>query len=89
MTPLPPARPGEITPRSGWFARLGGSILFYTRLPLPPGWQPRFEGIAPLAPVVGLILGLGLVAVDFALGRLGMPMLTRSALVIGLGEPLG
>ncbi|MGG6240231.1 adenosylcobinamide-GDP ribazoletransferase [Nodosilinea sp. AN01ver1] len=71
--------------RPGWFARLGGSILFYTQLPLPPGWQPRFEGIAPLAPVVGLALGLGLVAVDIALGQLGMPPLTRSALVIGLG----
>nr|WP_225886940.1 adenosylcobinamide-GDP ribazoletransferase [Nodosilinea nodulosa] len=85
MSPLPPARPGETTPRPGWFARLGGSILFYTKLPLPPGWEPRFEGIAPLAPVVGLGLGLGLVAVDFALAQLGMPPLTRSALVIGLG----
>ncbi|WP_263970577.1 adenosylcobinamide-GDP ribazoletransferase [Leptolyngbya sp. KIOST-1] len=85
MTPLPPARPGEITPRPGWFPRLGGAILFYTRLPLPSGWQPRFEGIAPLAPVVGLGLGLGLVGVDFTLGQLGMPPLIRSALVIGLG----
>ncbi|MBD2113839.1 adenosylcobinamide-GDP ribazoletransferase [Nodosilinea sp. FACHB-141] len=64
---------------------MGGSILFYTKLPLLPGWQPRFEGIAPLAPVVGLGLGLSLVAVDFALAQLGMPTLTRSALVIGLG----
>ncbi|PSR17872.1 adenosylcobinamide-GDP ribazoletransferase, partial [filamentous cyanobacterium CCP3] len=24
--------------------------MFYTQLPLPPGWQPRFDGIAPLAP---------------------------------------
>jgi adenosylcobinamide-GDP ribazoletransferase len=85
VTPLPPAQPGQTTPRPGWFARLGGSILFYTKLPLPPGWQPRFEGIAPLAPVVGLGLGLGLVAADLALGQLGMPPLTRSALVIGLG----
>ncbi|PSN14766.1 adenosylcobinamide-GDP ribazoletransferase, partial [filamentous cyanobacterium CCT1] len=59
--------------------------MFYTHLPLPPGWQPRFEGIAPLAPVVGLGLGLGLATVDFALGHLGMPPLIRSALVIGLG----
>ncbi|MBE9110545.1 adenosylcobinamide-GDP ribazoletransferase [Nodosilinea sp. LEGE 07298] len=74
-----------MSPRPGWFARLGGSILFYTQLPLPPGWQPRFEGIAPLAPVVGLALGLGLVVVDIVLSQLGMPPLTRSALVIGLG----
>ena len=85
MTPLPPAQSDQPTPRPGWFSRLGGSILFYTKLPLPPGWRPRFEGIAPLAPVVGLGLGLGLVAVDWALGQLGMPILTRSALVIALG----
>nr|WP_242020036.1 adenosylcobinamide-GDP ribazoletransferase [Nodosilinea sp. FACHB-131] len=82
---MPPARPGETYPRPGWFARLGGSILFYTKLPLPPGWEPRFEGIAPLAPVVGLGLGLGLLAIDLALAQIGMPTLTRSALVIGLG----
>ncbi|MBD1874798.1 adenosylcobinamide-GDP ribazoletransferase [Nodosilinea sp. FACHB-131] len=64
---------------------MGGSILFYTKLPLPPGWEPRFEGIAPLAPVVGLGLGLGLLAIDLALAQIGMPTLTRSALVIGLG----
>ncbi|MBW4459739.1 MAG: adenosylcobinamide-GDP ribazoletransferase [Nodosilinea sp. WJT8-NPBG4] len=64
---------------------MGGSILFYTKLPLPPGWEPRFEGIAPLAPVVGLGIGLGLVATDLALAQLGMLTLTRSALVIGLG----
>ncbi|WP_317035852.1 adenosylcobinamide-GDP ribazoletransferase [Nodosilinea sp. E11] len=82
---MPPTQPGEITARPGWFARLGGSILFYTKLPLPPGWQPRFEGIAPLAPVVGLGLGIALVTVDWALDQLGMPALTRSALVVGLG----
>ncbi|MGB5975146.1 MAG: adenosylcobinamide-GDP ribazoletransferase, partial [Nodosilinea sp.] len=85
MTSLPPPQPGESSPRPGWFARLGGAILFYTRLPLSPGWEPRFEGIAPLSPVVGLLLGLGLVAVDSALGQLGMSILTRSALVVGLG----
>lgn len=85
MTPLPPRRSGETSPRPSWLARLGGSILFYTKLPLPPGWQPRFEGIAPLAPVVGLGLGLGLAAADVVLQQLGMPPLTRSALVIGLG----
>jgi adenosylcobinamide-GDP ribazoletransferase len=83
VTPLPPAQPHEISPRPGWFSRLGGSILFYTRLPLPPGWQPRFEGIAPLSPVVGLVLAAALGCIDLALDQMGMPILVRSALVVG------
>ncbi|HSM82042.1 MAG TPA: adenosylcobinamide-GDP ribazoletransferase [Nodosilinea sp.] len=85
MTPLPPARADQNTPRPGSLARLGGSILFYTRLPLPRGWVPRFEGIAVFAPVVGLALGGLLVGVDAALGQLGLGALLRSALVVGLG----
>ncbi len=85
MTSVPPTRPGEMPPRPRGYARLGGAILFYTRLPLPPGWQPSFEGIAVFAPIVGLGLGLGLGGLDLGLGHLGMATLLRSALVIGLG----
>lgn len=85
MTLAPPTQPDERPARPNGFARLGGSILFYTRLPLPPGWASSFDGIAGFAPLVGLALGLGLVGVDLGLAHLGMPALTRSALVVGLG----
>jgi adenosylcobinamide-GDP ribazoletransferase len=74
-----------LSPRPPWVDRLGGAILFYTRLPLPPGWTPSFEGIAAFAPLVGLGLALALALVDLALGQLGMPPTPRSGLVIGLG----
>ncbi|MGF1569339.1 MAG: adenosylcobinamide-GDP ribazoletransferase [Nodosilinea sp.] len=71
-------------PRPNWVARLGGAVLFYTRLPLPPWWRPSFEGIAALAPVVGLGIG-GLVALaDLGWQWVGVPVLTRSALGVGL-----
>lgn len=66
------------------WGQLGGAILFYTRLPLPPGWVPQFEGIAAFAPLVGLGLGLSLGGVDMALQTLGLTALFRSALVVGL-----
>ncbi|WP_313887489.1 adenosylcobinamide-GDP ribazoletransferase [Nodosilinea sp. LEGE 07088] len=84
MNQISPAPTTEKFPRPGWFSRLGGSILFYTRLPLPFGWVPSFEGIAVFAPVVGLGLATGLGGVDWACGQLGMPEFTRSAVVIAL-----
>ena len=71
-------------PRSGFLARLAGAILFYTRLPLPSGWQPSWEGIAALAPLVGLGLATMLALVDGGLDYGGMPRGIRSALVVGL-----
>jgi adenosylcobinamide-GDP ribazoletransferase len=79
-SPQPPDRP----PRAGLWARLGGTILFYTRLPLPPGWIPSFAGIAGLAPVLGVALGGGLGLIDWGLQLMGWSALLRSALVVGL-----
>jgi adenosylcobinamide-GDP ribazoletransferase len=70
--------------RANWIARMAGAILFYSRVPLPPWWQPSFEGIAALAPVVGLGIGGLLVLGDVGLGYLEMPVLTRSALIVAL-----
>lgn len=70
--------------RAGVVARMGGAILFYTRLPLLPGWHPDFNGIAGLSPLVGLGLAGLLTAADSLLGAAGMSSLSRSALVVGL-----
>lgn len=61
---------------------LVGAIAFYTCLPVPHAWNLEFRGIARWAPVVGLLIG-GLLALgDLGLLALGVPMLTRSALVV-------
>jgi adenosylcobinamide-GDP ribazoletransferase len=58
--------------------------LFYTRFPVP-GWiKPSFEGIAALAPLVGLLLGGLLLLVDAGLQSLELPPLLRSGLIVAL-----
>jgi adenosylcobinamide-GDP ribazoletransferase len=62
-----------------------GSWTFYTTLPAPAGAKPRFERIAPFAPVVGLVLG-GLQGLVWQLGwGLGLPSGTLICLVLVLG----
>lgn len=61
-----------------------GAIAFYTSLPIPPNWPLEFAGIARWAPLIGLIIGGCLGLVDYAFQIVGMPILTRSALVIGI-----
>ncbi|HIK43591.1 MAG TPA: adenosylcobinamide-GDP ribazoletransferase [Leptolyngbyaceae cyanobacterium M65_K2018_010] len=70
--------------RGGLWARLGGAVLFYTRLPWPGQWQPSFRGIAALAPLIGVMLGGGLALVDGGLGWLGVSRNLTSGLVVGL-----
>lgn len=61
-----------------------GAIAFYTCLPVPQRWTLTFHGIARWAPVVGLAIGGLLGLLDLALSHLGMPPLTRSAIVVVL-----
>ncbi len=82
-TSMAPDPDGE-GPRAGLVARCGGAILFYTRLPLLPGWRPDFGGIAGLSPLVGLGLAGLLTGVDGLLGLAGMLPLSRSALIVAL-----
>ncbi len=63
---------------------IAAAIAFYTCLPIPLGWKLEFEGIAKLAPFVGIFLGGLLGLVDWGLGLMAMPVLTRSALIVGL-----
>lgn len=66
------------------FSTFLGAIAFYTCLPVPSHWTLNFHGIARWAPVVGLAIGGLLGLLDLALFYLGMPPLTRSAIVVVL-----
>lgn len=67
-----------------FFRRFVASIAFYTCIPIPSSWSLEFETVARFAPIVGLGIGGGLGLLDWGLGALGMPLLTRSALVIAV-----
>ncbi len=63
-------------------AKLAAGIAFYTCLPIPDDWNLDFQGIARFAPLIGLIVGSIQGIVDIGLEVLGMPILTRSAVVV-------
>ena len=64
-----------------WLAFLG-AIAFYTCIPIPSGWTLEFRGIARWAPLVGLFIGGLLALLDTCFQLLGVPVLTRSAMVV-------
>lgn len=61
------------------------AFAFYTCLPIPPDWQLDFARIARWGAVVGVSLGGILGCVDLGLDWLGMPLWTRSMLIVALG----
>lgn len=61
-----------------------GAIAFYTSLPVPRTWPLEFARIARWAPLIGLIIGGCLGLADCGFQILGLPVLTRSALVVGI-----
>ncbi len=65
-----------------------GALIFYTCIPLPQNWDIDYTRIARWAPLIGILLGGGLGLLDLALQQLGMPILTRSTLIIALGIAL-
>lgn len=67
---------------ASWARKVGAAIAFYTCLPLPGGWRLDFEGVAYLAPLIGLFIGGILALTDVLLGLWGMPDLTRSAALV-------
>ncbi|BAZ28639.1 cobalamin synthase [Cylindrospermum sp. NIES-4074] len=64
--------------------QITAAIIFYTAIPLPYINGLDFQGVARFAPTVGLMIGGILGLLDGALNYLGMPVLTRSALVVGV-----
>ncbi|NER32745.1 MAG: adenosylcobinamide-GDP ribazoletransferase [Oscillatoria sp. SIO1A7] len=63
-------------------AAIAAAIAFYTCLPVPISWTLEFRGMARYAPLVGVGIGTILGLIDFGLAGLGVPVLTRSALVV-------
>jgi len=59
------------------------SLIFYTSIPLPYIKALDFQGVARFAPFTGLIIGIILALLDMAMNYLGVPVLTRSTLVVG------
>jgi len=67
-----------------FFSRFWGSLIFYTALRIPQTWAIAFDGIAGFAPLVGILIG-GLMGLSsLTLNYLGMPILTSSAIAVGL-----
>lgn len=65
-------------------ARLASAIAFYTCLPIPSVWASDFQFVSRYAPFVGVGIGALLGGFDVGLAWLGLPLLTRSALIVAL-----
>ncbi len=59
-------------------------VAFYTCIPIPTTWTLEFDGIARIAPIVGLLIGGVLGFLDWGLHWAGMPTLTRSVIVVAV-----
>lgn len=57
-------------------------VAFYTLIPVPHSWTLDFQGVARIAPLIGLCIGALLGILDWGLFSVGMPSLTRSAIVV-------
>lgn len=85
---LPKINVIPMTKQQQWWKKLllklAASIIFYTIIPLPYLSGLDFRGVAHLAVLVGLIIGGILGLVDTGMDYIGMPVLTRSALVVSV-----
>ncbi len=70
-----------------WWKQLGleimAAITFYTCIPIPIN-NLEFQRVAYFAPLIGLIIGGILALIDSGAHLIGIPVLTSSALVVGL-----
>jgi adenosylcobinamide-GDP ribazoletransferase len=58
------------------------AVSFYTIVPLPRHWPLDFGRVTRWAPGIGLLIGGGLALLDTILSYFGLPVLTRSTLVV-------
>ena len=65
------------------FLNLVAAVIFYTAIPLPFLPNLDFQKVACFAPVIGLMIGGILGGLDTGINYLGVPVLTRNALVVG------
>ncbi|PSB65194.1 adenosylcobinamide-GDP ribazoletransferase [filamentous cyanobacterium CCP1] len=63
-------------------SRFAAAIVFYTCLPLPASWASEFQAVSRFAPIVGVGIGGVLGLLDASLDWIGLPVLTRSALLV-------
>ncbi|WP_416669074.1 adenosylcobinamide-GDP ribazoletransferase [Egbenema bharatensis] len=68
---------------SRFAAKLASAIVFYTVLPVP-GSPTEFQSVSHFAPLVGLLIGGLLSGLDGGMDFVGVPTLTRSALLVVL-----
>ena len=66
------------------WSKLVAAIAFYTCIPLPVSWALDFQTVSRFAPLVGLFMGGLLGLLDQLLAIVGLPVLTRSALIVAL-----
>jgi adenosylcobinamide-GDP ribazoletransferase len=66
------------------FGKFASAIAFYTCIPIPSVWALDFAAVARLAPLVGVLVGGLLGGLDVGLQEIGIPILTRSAIVVAL-----
>ncbi len=66
----------------GKLLEMAASIIFYTAIPLPEIKNLDFHRVACFAPLVGLAIGGILSLGDLVINYLGIPLQTRSALVV-------
>jgi adenosylcobinamide-GDP ribazoletransferase len=64
--------------------KLLASVLFYTTIPLPYIQGLEFHDVSRLALFVGLVIGAILGFLDAGMNYLGVPVLTRSALIVAV-----
>lgn len=64
------------------WSRFVAAIVFYTAIPLSMAENGEFQTVSKLAPIVGLMIGGVLGGLDQGLAVMGMPLFTRSAVVV-------